>query len=64
MMTNVMVKTCFNQKIIKISNLIQAMKNNTYVRKRQLSEGRIFSKTEFVWGFTECSEVRIEHTTW
>ena len=27
-MTNVMVKTCLNQKIIKKSNLIQAMKNN------------------------------------
>ena len=28
MMTNVMVKTCHNQKIIKNSNLIQAMKNS------------------------------------
>ena len=28
MMTNVMVKTCLNHKIIKKSNLIQAMKNN------------------------------------
>ena len=27
-MTNVMVKTCLNNKIIKKSNLIQAMKNN------------------------------------
>ena len=27
-MTNVMVKTCLNQKIIKNSNLIQAMKNS------------------------------------
>ena len=27
-MTNVMMKTCFNQKIIKISNLIQAIKNS------------------------------------
>ena len=63
MMTNVMVKTCLNQKIIKISNLIQAMKK-TYVRKRQLSEGRIFPKTEFVQKFTECSQVWIEQTTW
>ena len=63
MMTNVMVKTCLNQKIIEISNLIQAMKN-TYVRKRQLSEGRIFPKTEFVQEFTECSQVWIEQTTW
>ena len=29
-MTNVMVKTCINQKIIKNSNLIQAMKNSLY----------------------------------
>ena len=28
MMTNVMVKTCLNQKIIKNSNLIQAIKNS------------------------------------
>ena len=27
-MTNVMMKTCLNQKIIKISNLIQAVKNS------------------------------------
>ena len=95
-----MVKACLNQKIIKNSNLIKAMKNSiypkakvvrrpnfpesvmcpntyrmfrnvdlthdriTYVRKRQLSEGRIFPKTEFVQKFTECSEVWIEHTTW
>ena len=30
MMTNVMVKTCLNQKIIKNSNLIQAMKNSLF----------------------------------
>ena len=30
MMTNVMVKTCLNQKIIKNSNFIQAMKNSVY----------------------------------
>ena len=35
-----------------------------YVRKLQLFEGRIFPKAEFVRIFTECSEVRIEHTTW
>ena len=28
MMTNVMIKTCLNQKIIEYSNLIQAMKNS------------------------------------
>ena len=64
MMTNVMVKTCLNQKIIKNSNLIQAMKNNVCPKALQLSEGRIFPKTEFVQKFTECSEVWIEHTTW
>ena len=64
MMTNVMVKTCLSQKIIKNSNLIQAMKRIAYVRKRELSEGRIFPKAEFVRIFTECSEVWIEHTTW
>ena len=36
----------------------------TYVRQRQLSEGRIFPKTEFVQKFTECSKVWIEHTAW
>ena len=46
MMTNVMVKTCLNQKIIKKSNLIQTMKNSVCLkaevtRRRKLSEGRI-----------------------
>ena len=49
MMTNVMVKTCLNQKIIKNSNLIQAMKNNvcpkaTVIRKPNFSENRICLK--------------------
>ena len=49
MMTNVMVKTCFNQKIIKISNLIQAMKNNvcpkaTVIRRPNFFENRICLK--------------------
>ena len=49
MMTNVMVKTCLNQKIIKISNLIQAMKNNvcpkaTVIRTPNFSENRICPK--------------------
>ena len=62
MMTNVMVKTCLSQKIIKHRNLIQAMKNRVYpkVLKRNLSESRIFPKAEFVRIFTECSEVWIE----
>ena len=66
MMTNVMVKTCLNQKIIKNRNLIQAMKNSVSpkVRKRKLSDGRILPKAEFNWTFTECSKVWIEHTTW
>ena len=43
MMTNVMVKTCLNQKIIKNSNLIQAMKNNvcpkaTVIRRPNFSK--------------------------
>ena len=49
MMTNVMVKTCLNQKIIKNSNLIQAMKNNvcpkaTVIRRPNFSENRICLK--------------------
>ena len=47
MMTNVMVKTCLNQKIIKNSNLIQAMKNSlfptaNFTRRPIFSESRIF----------------------
>ena len=66
MMTNVMVKTCLSQKIIKNRNLFQAMKNSVYpkVLKRKLSESRIFPKAEFVRIFTECSEVWIEDVDW
>ena len=63
MMTNVMVKTCLNQKIIKISNLIQAMKNSVCPKAKVMRRPK-FSKAEFVRIFTECSEVWIEHTTW
>ena len=61
MMTNVMVKTCLNKKIIKNSNFIQAMKNNvcpkaTVIRRPNFSEKEIGQK------FTECSEVWTEHT--
>ena len=47
MMTNVMVNTCFNQKIIKNSNLIQAMKNSVcptanVIPRPIFSESRIF----------------------
>ena len=59
MVTNVMMKTCLNKKIIKISNLIQAMKNRA-CPKRKLCEGRIFPNAEF----SEVSEVCIQHTTW
>ena len=88
MMTSVLVKTCLNQKIIKNSNLIQAMKNSVCptanVTPRPIfSENRIFRsfrivdststhdmiivkcrllnflKAEFVWIFSECSEVWI-----
>ena len=46
MMTNVMVKTCLNQQIIKKSNLIKAMKNNvcpkaTVIRRPNFSENRM-----------------------
>ena len=46
MMTNVMMKTCLNQKIIKISNLIQAMKSSAcpkpkVIRRPNFSEIRI-----------------------
>ena len=46
MMTNVMVKTCLNQKIIKNSNLIQAMKNNVcpkakVIRRPNFPESRM-----------------------
>ena len=45
-MTNVMVKTCLNQKIIKKSNLIQAMKNSVcpkakVIRRPNFTESRI-----------------------
>ena len=48
-MTNVMVKTCLNQKIIKNSNLIHAMKNYvcpkaTVIRRPNFSENRICPK--------------------
>ena len=48
-MKNVMVKTCLNQKIIKNSNLIHAMKNYvcpkaTVIRRPNFSENRICPK--------------------
>ena len=52
-MTNVMVKTCLNQKIIKNSNLIQAMKNSVcptanVTRRPIFSESRIFRSFRIV----------------
>ena len=48
-MTNVMVKTCLNQKIIKKSNLIPAMKNNVcpkaiITQRPNFSQNRICQK--------------------
>ena len=53
MMTNVMKKTCLNQKIIKISNLIQAMKNSVCptandIRRPIFPESRIFRSFRIV----------------
>ena len=53
MMTNVMVKTCLNQKIIKDSNLIQAIKNSVcptanVTRRPIFSESRIFRSFRIV----------------
>ena len=49
MMTNAMVKTCLNKKIIKNSNWIQEMKNNvrpkaTITQRPNFSENRICPK--------------------
>ena len=53
MMTNVMTKTSLNQKIIKIANLIQAMKNSVcpkakVMRRPNISESRIFRSFRIV----------------
>ena len=47
MMTNVMVRACLNQEVIKISKLIQVKLRITHVRDRNLTEGRIYPKAEF-----------------
>ena len=56
-MTNVMTKTSLNQKIIKIANLIQAMKNSVcpktkVMRRPNISESRIFRS--FLSKFPNC----------
>ena len=53
MITNVMVKTCLNQKIIKNSNLIQAMKNSVcptanVIWRPIFTESRIFRSLRIV----------------
>ena len=53
MMTNIMVESCLDQEIIKISNLIQVKENSAcpkpkLIRRPNLSEGRIYPKAEFV----------------
>ena len=68
MITNVMMKTCLDQKIMKISNFIRAVKCSVcpkpkVIRRPNFSESRIFLKAEFIRIFTECTEVWIEHTT-
>ena len=59
MMTNVMVKTCLNQKKIKNSNLIQAMKNSVGPTPN-VTRRPIFSESWIFWSF----ELWIQHTTW
>ena len=50
MMTNVMVKTCLYQKIIKNSNLIQAMKNSVCPTPN-VTRRPIFSESRIFWSF-------------
>ena len=66
-MTYVVVKTCLNQELVKISTLIQVIFRVTHVGDRNLTEERIDPKAEFhrmpnVPKF-RSSEVWIEHTT-
>ena len=59
MMTNVMMKTCLNHKIIKISNLIQAMKNSVcpkakVIRRPNFSESRICPNIYRMFRSVDC----------
>ena len=54
MMTNVMVKTSIEQKIIKNSNPIQAMKNSV------CPDSECYPKADF----SAVSELFIQQTTW
>ena len=64
MMTNVMVRACLNQEIIKISKLIHVKLRITHVRDRNLTKGRIYPKAEFHRSrMFRSSAVWIEHTS-
>ena len=69
-MTNVMVKKCLNQEIVKNWNLIEVkLKNNAcprpkFNRRLNLSESGICPNTECTeFRMYRSSEVWIEHTT-
>ena len=47
MMTNVMVRACLNQEILKISNYSGKVLRITHVRDRNLTESRIYPKADF-----------------
>ena len=64
MMTNVIVKTCLNQKTIKNSNLIKAMKNNvcpkaTVIRRPNFSENRMCPKIHRMFRSVDWTHVMI-----
>ena len=61
MMTNGMMKTCLNHKIIKISNLIQAMKNRVctkakVIRRPNISERRISPNINRMFRSVDCAD--------
>ena len=53
MMTNVMMKTCLNQKILKISSLIQAVKNSVCPKAKVIWRP-IFTESRIFRSFTNC----------
>ena len=76
MMTNVMVKACLNQEIIKISNLIQVKENSAmfeivtyakaeFFRKPNLSEYRMYRSVDWTHDMIIVKwQLLIWHTTW
>ena len=57
MMTNVMKKTCLNKKIIKISNLIQAMKTSVCPKAKVIRKPNFFRKpnlSEYLANVPKC----------